>query len=290
MNFGIIGLGVMGSNHKRVYESTGNYVTDIFDPFLYKNQTIKNFINSCKKNNVKGISICNPSCLHVETSLKILTEYPECFLLVEKPISINSKDSLKLKKFNHKILVGHIERFNPAIINLLELIRSDFFGEIYCISTKRVNNVPSREPIKDVSTDLLVHDIEILNEIFGDNLSFKKILKKSSNNNSVIDYAHAFLEFGSTIAYCEAHWLSPIKERSLSFYCSKGFVHLDYYKQIIYSINKQGIKEEIFSCKPQEEPLVNEIQHFKNVILGKENPRVTVDSANKVMEVFCENF
>ena len=83
--------------------------------------------------------------------------------------------------------------------------------------------------------------------------------------------------------------MSPIKERFLSFYCSKGLVHLDFYKQTIDLTNKQGVKEKIFFLPSQEEPLVNEILHFKDVIMGRDTPKVTVNSTIKVMEVFCEN-
>ena len=91
-----------------------------------------------------------------------------------------------------------------------------------------------------------MHDIEILNEIFKQKPTYKKLLKKSSQNNSVIDHAHLILKYGDSICYCEANWISPIKERYLEFYSANGVVNLNYYNQEINFKNAQGCVEKNF--------------------------------------------
>ena len=137
MNFGIIGLGVMGSNHKRVYEKLGHNVVEIYDPYLYKEKAFNQFIEGCVRQGVQAISICNPSDSHVSTALEVFQNLPNIFLLIEKPISTSLDEAVLLKAFQDRILVGHVERFNVAVVELLKLIKNGFFGKVHSVRTKR---------------------------------------------------------------------------------------------------------------------------------------------------------
>ena len=289
MNMGIVGFGVMGSNHKRVYEKIGHSVTDIYDPFVFPAKSLEDFIKQCRKNKVKGISICNPSNKHVEISLKILSEIPNIYLLIEKPIAIELEESKKLIPYTDRILVGHIEQFNRAVIEFRQWVDEGKFGKIFSIRTKRANNIPSREQIKDVATDLLVHDIEVVNSIVGKTLTFKKFIKQSTNNNKVYDHAHAILQYEDVICYCEANWVSPIKERYLKVYSTNGLIELNYSRQTINLTDTQGNSKELLSNDGYEEPLVKELQHFTDIILNYVRPQVTVETGIRVLEILNED-
>jgi len=289
MNFGIVGLGVMGSNHKRVYEKLGNNITDIYDPFVFPGRTLTDFINGCYSNQVKGISVCNPSDQHVSTALVIVNALPDVYLLIEKPIAVTTAKAKELLPYKDRILVGHIEQFNPAVMKLREWLDGDMLGEIFSIRTKRVNNIPSRELVKDVATDLLVHDIEVVNSLMGGLPTFSRVIRKSTNNNAVCDHAHAVLEYGDTVCYCEANWLSPIKERFLELYCTHGLIRLDYSKQIITFTDIQGNFTELLSNDQYEEPLVQELSHFADCIARKKQPKISVETGINALEIVSED-
>lgn len=290
MNVGIVGLGVMGGNHKRVYEKLGHNVTDIYDPFVFPGQTLGSFIDSCHRNNVLGISICNPSDQHVDTSLQILQKIPEIYLLIEKPVSLEVEEAKKLLPYKNRILVGHIEQFNRGVVKLREWIDGGEFGKIFSIRTKRVNNIPSREPIKNVATDLLVHDIEVVNSLIGLEPTFSKVIKKSTNDNHIYDHAHAILQYDDIVCYCEVNWISPVKERYLEIYYAQGFIRLDYSTQTITFVGHQGNTLELLSNKEYQEPLMNEIKHFTNLIESDIQPKVLVNTSINVLEIINEDF
>jgi len=289
MNIGIVGLGVMGSNHKRVYEKLGCNVTDIYDPFVFSDRPLKDFIEGCNRNQVEGISICNPSDQHVSTALVILNALPEVYLLIEKPIALTVSKAQGLIPYKDRILVGHIEHFNRGVRKLREWLDDNMLGEIFSIRTKRVNNIPSREPIKNVATDLLVHDVEAVNSIMGRVPTFSKVIKQSTNNNNVYDHAHAILQYDDVVCYCEANWISPVRERYLELYCTDGLVRLDYSKQIITFTDTQGNTTELLSNSEYEEPLMEELSYFINCIRNKRQPKVSVDTGINVLEIVSED-
>jgi UDP-N-acetylglucosamine 3-dehydrogenase len=289
MNVGIVGLGIMGNNHKRVYEKLGCTVTDVYDPLVFPDRTLKDFIEGCNHNQVEGISICNPSDQHVSTALVILNTLPEVYLLIEKPISLTISNAKELLPYRDRILVGHIEQFNRGVRQLREWLNDNMFGEIFSIRTKRVNNIPSREPIKNVATDLLVHDIEVVNSIMGRSPTLTKVIRQSTNNNNVYDHAHAILQYDNVVCYCEANWISPVKERYLELYCAYGVVKLDYSKQIVAFTDAQGNIKELLSNDRYEEPLLVELLHFIDCINKKCKPKVSVETGIEVLRVINED-
>ena len=92
------------------------------------------------KNNLDAVSIAVPTTLHKDIALKAANY--GVHMLVEKPIakSLSSADAIidSARRENLKLMVGHIERFNPAILKLKELISAGELGEIISISCRRV--------------------------------------------------------------------------------------------------------------------------------------------------------
>jgi UDP-N-acetylglucosamine 3-dehydrogenase len=156
---GVIGTGTMGSNHARVYFESSKYDLIGVADLNYERASMMAQNYECKafndyedllKENLDVVSIVVPTILHKEVALCAVD--CGCNILVEKPISDTVQNADEIIKAAHekevRVLVGHIERFNPAIIKLKELIDDNLLGDIISISAKRVG--PFNPRIRDV--------------------------------------------------------------------------------------------------------------------------------------------
>ncbi len=302
LQLAVIGAGTMGRLHARVLSELPNIklvaVCDInraegeklaktFNTKFY--QSYKELL---KQEKLSGVIVAVPTSFHKEVALSCIKSGVN--ILVEKPLASLASDARFLVKEAKRkgiiLTVGHIERFNPAVIKLKELIKKGEFGDIVSITVKRVGLYPPR--IKDVNviTDLAVHDLDIVCDILG------KIPERLfanggyGMNHTQTDYADILLDFGKTSCYLQVNWMTPIKIRSLSLTGTKGYAELNYISQelSIYKSKFNTSFPEQFSKfrmlgKPKkkyikvklQEPLKVEIMNFIKAISNKNAPEVT---------------
>ena len=175
---GVIGVGAMGKHHARIYSGMSGAeligVVDINKKIASEVAAKYNTeaFTDCErllKNDLDAVSIAVPTTLHEDIALKAVNY--GVHMLVEKPIaeSIKSADAIidAARRENLKLMIGHIERFNPTILKLKELISTGELGEIISISCRRVGPYPPR--IRDVGIiiDLAVHDIDAISYLYG---------------------------------------------------------------------------------------------------------------------------
>ncbi len=174
MDAGVIGVGVMGRNHVRVYsELKGIDQVYVFDSVVENAKKVKDLAAICnsfaelvKKSEV--ISICVPTKYHYQIAKQVIDEGAN--FLIEKPIALNVEEGKELLKLINKeeltAGVGHIERFNPIVEEIMKIISRPAYVEI-----KRHNPTSGRITDASVVEDLMIHDIDIVfNVLFkGDN-------------------------------------------------------------------------------------------------------------------------
>jgi len=290
---GVIGTGTMGSNHARVYFESLKYdligVADL--DFERANMIANNY--ECKafddyeallKENLDVISIVVPTILHKEVAVNAINCGSN--ILVEKPISDTVQNADVIIKAAYekevRVLVGHIERFNPAIIKLKELIDNNLLGDIISISAKRVG--PFHPRIRDVGIilDLGTHDIDILSYLSG-----KKVKAVYAVAGSAIhtheDHAIITLTFedGSN-GVVETNWLTPHKMRTLTVVGSNGIAEVDYVNSTLRLFDKEWIRDAKID---KQEPLKLEIEHLAECILNKKEPLVTGEDGKTVLGI-----
>jgi len=177
LRVGIIGVGIMGRNHIRVYDELKPvetvYIYDvdrkaaqtIEDEYggiggnVYACNTIEGLIDT-----VEAISVCVPTQYHASVVETIVNNDPTMPILIEKPICSSSKEAIELAKHIDKNTVtgvGHIERFNPIVPELKKIIKDPLYVEF-----KRHNPSSSRMIGTNVVEDLMIHDIDIMRELF----------------------------------------------------------------------------------------------------------------------------
>jgi UDP-N-acetylglucosamine 3-dehydrogenase len=207
-------------------------------------------------------------------------------MLIEKPIaeSLSSADAIinAARRENLKLMIGHIERFNPAILKLKELISAGELGQVLSISCRRVGPYPPR--IRDVGIiiDLAVHDIDAISYLYG---------KRAMNVYSIAgnsfhikeDHASILLQYeDKKSGIVETNWLTPHKIRKLTVTGTEGVAHADYLEQSL-EIWKEG---EVRAVEIEErEPLKNELEHFLHVIVNDEEPSPSGEEGKYILYV-----
>lgn len=275
LRVGVIGVGAMGKHHVRIYNGMRGVelvgVVDINEKTAIEVATEYNIeaFSDCDnllKKDLDAISIAVPTSLHKDIALKAAN----CgvHMLIEKPIaeSLESADAIinAARHENLKLMIGHIERFNPAILKLKELISAGELGELLSISCRRVG--PYAPRIRDVGIiiDLAVHDIDAISHLYGKRaLNVYSIAGNSFHIQE--DYASILLRYDDKKSgSVETNWLTPYKMRTLTATGTGGVASADYLEQSLDIWKSEGlIKVNI----EKGEPLKNEIGHFLRSII-----------------------
>ncbi|WFN37411.1 Gfo/Idh/MocA family oxidoreductase [Methanomicrobium antiquum] len=296
MDVGVIGTGIMGKNHARIYsELKGVDSVKVFDLNEKSAKSVAETIEGEAVTSVekllKGVdcvSMCVPTPYHFETAKRVADF--GVGMLIEKPICLNSKEGDELLKIFPKDLivgVGHIERFNPIISEILRIITNPIYIEI-----QRHNPASARVTGSSVLEDLMIHDIDLIQNMFTD----KKCRIAGCSGN--FDVFSALFESNGTTISLSASRKSSKKIRSMyveeeEFTVEGDFMSRDVYihrKPENYSIEhdryvQENIVEKVLVNK--DEPLKVELKTFIDCIkTGKQFP-VTPQQANDNLKT-CE--
>ena len=233
-----------------------------------------------------AVTIALPTSLHAEAATYFAKN--KIHILVEKPIADtieNAKKIIEAARENNVILmVGHVERFNPAVQKLREIIASGELGEIVAISAKRVGPLPPR--IKDVGviTDLAVHDIDVIRYITSAEITEVYARARNTINPTGLEDAAIIMLTLTNNAYAviETNWLTPYKLRRLTVTGTKAIAELDYIKQTLNIYKKDRRVEALID---REEPLKRELSHFIECVRTRKQPLVTGEDGLKALQV-----
>ncbi|QQG44091.1 MAG: Gfo/Idh/MocA family oxidoreductase [Candidatus Roizmanbacteria bacterium] len=283
----VIGAGNMGKNHARVYSEISQLVgiadilPEIGRPLAEKFKTnyYKDYRELIEKEKPEALSVVVPTKFHKDITIDCLRK--KIPVLVEKPIASSFNEGLemleKAKESKTFLMVGHIERFNPAVIELKKIIKEKRLGMIISLLAVRVGISPPSFPSSDVSIELAIHDIDVFNYLLDEFPHTKKIIKHQIFKKNISDSASLLLEYKNASGLIQTNWITPIKMRKLYVTGTDGFIELDYILQKLTLYDKimqikpdgdffelislsEGVKKEIFISK--KEPLKEEIRDF----------------------------
>lgn len=277
---GVIGVGAMGQHHVRIYSEMENVelvgISDVSQSRVnelaqqYKTRGFTDY-NELLKQNLDAISLVVPTTIHMQIGLDIINSGAN--LLVEKPIADTLENAEKLTKAAKdagvKLMVGHIERFNPAVTKLKEIIDSGLLGKIVSISARRVG--PYNPRIRDVGVilDIGVHDIDAISYLYG-----KKVNEVYSiagaDIHSFEDHAAIILRYDNEFSgIVETNWLTPHKIRKLTVIGVNGVAYLDYIDQTVELHDGEWVRK---AKVEMDEPLKKELDHFVDAVSNGNNP------------------
>lgn len=293
LRVGVIGTGAMGQHHIRIYsEMAGVELAGIADvdekraKALAKQFNTKAFTdyNDLFSLDLDAVSVVVPTTLHKQVALDAMNSGTS--VLVEKPIAdtVGNADEIisEAKDAGLTLMVGHIERFNPAVSKMKEIIDSGQLGKVVSISTRRVG--PYNPRIRDVGIilDLGVHDIDVISYLYNARISEVYAIA-GRDIHSQEDHASIMLRFNDNKAgVMDINWLTPHKVRKMTVIGVNGVAYVDYNDQTVSIHDGEWIREAKIE---KAEPLKKELGHFVEVVRNKQKPLVSGDDGKHVLEV-----
>ena len=297
MKVGVVGIGNMGKSHVRNYSELKE-IEDVyvFDVDMVKAKRLREYgVIVCDSieeilNKVDAVSICVPTKYHFDITKKAIEKGIHC--LIEKPITLNVKEGEELiSLLEDKDLivgVGHIERFNPIVEEIVKIIKNPLYVEI-----KRHN--PGSARIKDstIIEDLMIHDIDI---VFN-------VLYKLSGGYEIYsvgndDMCKALIKFDSSIVSLSASRKASKKIRTIYIEEEEFTIEGDFMNQEIYIykkpkrydiVNERYVQENIIEkvLVNKVEPLKEELKIFITCVEKGEEFKITPVQALNNLKI-CE--
>jgi len=289
----IIGLGSMGKNHYRVLKNISDVeivaLCDVVKKENYKEPFYQDLEDMLKNEKIDAAIIAVPTFLHKKIALKVASYGID--MLIEKPVASKIEDAKEILDFVEKkalkSCIGHVERFNPAILNLKDELKK---RTIYTIEITRVGPFPPRISDVGVLTDLAVHDIDLIRYITGKNILNKSIFKSQKIHNHYEDNAVlSFLLEDNIIANITTNWLTPFKRRKVEVACEKVYYEADLIAQTLQEFsdyktdNSYRIKD--LHIK-KDEPLLKELEAFVNYLkTGERGNLASIEDSIETLKV-----
>lgn len=307
----VIGVGGMGANHARVLSGMkGVNLVGVVDRDVERARTVAD-LHGCRvlgsldevTDLAQAATIAVPSSMHAEVAVPLLAAGVHC--LIEKPFVTCEAEADSVltaaERGSARIVVGHIERFNPAVRQLREILGADDH-RILALDARRMSAVSGRITDVDVVTDLMVHDLDIVLNLVGRPVS--DLVARSVRGPEGApggDYVTVVLSFDSgAVATFTASRITQNQVRSLEVTTDQRFLTVDYPNQelLIYRQGRIGNlgaeadasryvldvgTERVFVRRT--EPLVTELAHFVAVARGEQEPEVSAHDGLDVMRL-----
>ena len=289
----VIGVGAWGKNHARVYRELDNAnLIAVCDVNAERAKYFAEKFNCAWTtdyeellNNplIEAISVCTPTTTHYEIASEALEH--EKHVLVEKPMCgdvLKAKDLVKKAQRKGVILsVGFIERFNPGVKRVKELIEKGEIGEIVLITSRRLTRWPERITDVGVVKDTAIHDIDLFRYLSRDQIT-EVFAIGGSIRHRLEDYVQVLIRAKNCTGFIEANWLTPRKVRKLIVTGVDGIIHLDYLTQEVLIEKTDGVYSPAFRWI---EPLKMELEAFINAVAGKSEIEVTGQDGVLALEI-----
>ncbi len=286
----MVGLGAMGQHHARLYSQLNCNLVAVADVNperareigeKYHTKYYSDYRDLLSK--VEAVTIAVPTTLHHSVAMDFLREGIHC--LVEKPIAFSlseADDMIEAAERNRaKLAIGHIERFNPAVEKLKEIVDEGTLGNLLILSTRRVGPLVSR--IRDVGViiDSATHDIGVIRYLVNKE-PVSVFSRVGSLRHPKEDHAIIVLDFQGTIACIEVNWFTPHKVRTLVATGSEGIAYLDYIEQsvVVHTASQEKTVE-----LEKTEPLKIEVENFLKSALDGEKPAVDGDEGKEILSI-----
>jgi len=244
LRLGLVGLGSMGRNHLRVISNHPETIlAAVADPDTAALETAagapgtRRFadpLEMIRQADLDGVVIAAPTTAHMPLALAAIDR--GVAVLVEKPLAATVDDGLAIvaaaRKRNVRVQIGHVERYNPAVLEMGRLLRAGWLSTIYAITSRRAGPFPARIRDVGVTVDLGTHDVDILCWIAGE-----RPVRVYAETAQRLHATHEDLTFGlmhfpsGATGFLDVDWLTPAKRRSLVAVGEEGMFELDYLTQ-----------------------------------------------------------
>jgi len=296
LRVGVVGVGYVGKRHAEKYAASAkSQLVGVVDIISDRSRTVGENLNVTSLSDyrdlfgqVSCVSIAVPTNLHYEVTSAFLSAGVD--VLVEKPMAATLEEGQKLvdlaKKGKRILQIGHLERFNPAVRKLENVIRKPRFIECH-----RLAPFVERGTDVDVVFDLMIHDIDIIASLVQapvervDAVGVPILTDKP-------DIANARIKFtNGSIANVTSSRVSMKRERKIRFFQPDAYISLDYEGKRAQIYRKTGSGKGLESIiaetvEMQEgDALADEIDSFLECVRSRERPLVSGEEGLTALQI-----
>jgi predicted dehydrogenase len=181
-----------------------------------------------------GVVIAAPTNAHLALALAAIDR--GVAVLIEKPLAGTVEEALRIVQAARvcgvPVQVGHVERFNPAVLELGRLLQAGWLSTVYAIVSRRAGPFPARIRDVGVTIDLATHDVDILSWIAGERPTrvFAELAQRIHADHEDLLFGLLHFPSGAT-GMLDVNWLTPAKRRQLVVVGEEGMFELDYLTQ-----------------------------------------------------------
>jgi UDP-N-acetylglucosamine 3-dehydrogenase len=293
---GVVGVGVMGSNHARVFaDLAGVRLVGVADPDHKQCNMVAGTlactafsdVGELLVEGVDAVTIAAPTHLHQELALHCIRH--GVHVLVEKPIAPSVAEGRAIiaaaRHTGVRLMVGHVERFNPTVEAIKEAIRAE---DILSIAITRVGPFPPRMSNVGVVIDLAVHDIDLIRWF-----TESEIVEVQPQLSSALAEREdiALLQFrtaSGVLAHINTNWLTPFKARNVTIATRNKYIMGDLLTRQVtecFGFQPDGSYSMRHLSVGHAEPLRAELQAFVAAIRNGKDPAVSGDEGVASLEI-----
>jgi predicted dehydrogenase len=302
----VVGAGEFGRNHARVYREME--YADLVGVHDIDTERAANVAAEFRtrafpslqdlRGQVDAVSLAVPTVDHSSVGCRLLEMGLD--LLVEKPMATNLAEADTLvqaaRRHSRILQVGHVERFNPAVLAVQPIVNHPLFFEVH-----RLGVFTPRSLDVDVIFDVMIHDLDILLALVKQPVTEVRAVGIPVLTNKV-DIAHARLEFsGGAVANVTASRVSTERVRKMRFFQQHEYISIDYARRdaLRVGVKRPGPQPEFaFEKLPAStvEPLRAELEAFVDAVRTRRDPptdgtagRAALELAERVMASIQEH-
>ena len=296
LRVGVVGVGIMGANHARVLtDLPGVTLAGVADPDPRQRALVSEAlgcpgypdVEALIASGVDAVTIAAPTHLHRDLALTCVRT--GVHILVEKPIASSVEEGRAIisaaERAGLTLMVGHVERFNPAVEAIKGAIRNE---DILSIAITRVGPFPPRMSNVGVVIDLAVHDIDLICWFTDSDI----VEVQPQLSNAVAEREDiALLQFrtaSGVLAHINTNWLTPFKARSVTVATRKKYIMGDLLTRQVtecFGFQPDGSYSMRHLSVGHAEPLRAELQAFLHAIRSGEQPAVTGEEGVASLEI-----
>lgn len=298
----VIGVGSLGRHHARNHaQLAAEGKTEFVGVCDTSEETAKQVAadNDCAYftdwrellDKVDVVSIVTPTETHADIACEFLER--GVHTLAEKPIARTLEEADRMiaaaEKSGAKLMVGHLERYNPAIVALRPHVKSPLYFEIH-----RVSPFPMRSLDVDVVLDVMIHDLDMVQWLVGEDVELEEVRAVGIPVISdKVDAANVRLEFeNGAVANITASRIGTERIRKMRFFQITDYVAIDYVTKYVALTSMDANAEHplagIKINKPEindVEPLRAEIEAFVDSIIAGEEPPITAHDGRRALNL-----
>ncbi len=245
----VVGAGMMGMIHLRLLRDFAEDevqlvgIAELHEPNLKRAMSrfhvagYTDYRRMIEETQPDLVSVVVPTYLHYEVASFALNRGIN--VLVEKPMTSTIDEALSLISLarlrNAKIAVGHIERFNPAVVEVKRRLQAGELGQVFHLHARRLGPFPPRIRDVGVTLDLATHDLDVMRYLTNSEIERVYAETQRRIHTKYEDLVLGVLRFhNGAIGVLDVNWLTPTKVRELSITGDRGMYLVNYLTQDLY--------------------------------------------------------